>query len=790
MPANPPDIFQAAVQHHQAGRVAEAEKIYRQIISANPNHADSIHLLGVVAYQSGNATEAIRLIERAVALDPNRAEYLANLGLILSAAGRHADAIAALNRAAVLRPNYPEAHNNLGTVLAAGKQFDKAIKHYEIAIGLRPDYAEAMNNLAMVHLESGRRDLAIAAYRKAIAVRPDFPEALCNLGNTLREAGKLDEAIAMLQQAIIKRPKFPQAFYNLGLALRDKQQIAESIVAYRNAIAADNNFAEAWNNLGNSLKDIGQREEAIAAYRKCIALKPSFPEAHANLAAALREEGWVDDAIESYQRALAQHPNFAEALVGLGTAFRQKNQMDESAAALQRAIQIRPNFAEAYAELGATLKEIGRLREAIAACRKGVELKNDLISADCNMMMMVHYSEDHDAAAIKQELQGWEKRHIAEPDGAVLPHENDRNPDRRIRIGYVSADFRDHVVGRNLLPLIQEHDQANFEIYCYSNVPRADDYTARFKAAADQWREIRGVGDEAAEKMIREDKIDLLIDLSGHTAYNRLPLFARKPAPVQATFGGYPGGTGLRAMDYHLGDPYLDPPGQTESHYVETIIRLADSFWCYDPEAMQLNPGPALQPLPATQNGFITFGCLNNLGKISDAALRLWGKALAAVEGSRMLMHSPEGSARKRIIELLGIDAGRIDFVGYQPRMNYMAFYSRIDLGLDSFPYCGHTTSLDSLWMGVPMVTLPGETASSRAGLSHLTNLGLTEFVAKDAENFVEIAVAFSKDLPRLAEIRAGLRDRLLRSVLTDRKKFARNLESAYRQMWKNYCGR
>jgi protein O-GlcNAc transferase len=786
MAANPSQEFQSAVQHHQAGRFAEAEKIYRQIIAANPKHSDSIHLLGVLAYQTGNPQEAVRLISRAVEIAPNRPEYFGNLGLVLAAVGKLDEAAHALNRAATLRPNYPEAHNNLGTVLAAQKQFDKAIKHYEVAIALRGDYAEALNNLAMANHEMGRREPAIAAYRKAIAARPQFPEALCNLGNALREIGQADEAIDMLRQAIALRPTFPQAFYNLGLALRENKRISESITAYRSALAADKTMAEAWNNLGNSLKDVGEREEAAAAYRQCIALKPSFPEAHANLAAILREEGRVDEAIDEFNAAIKLRPNFAEALAGLGTAYRQKNRMDESAAALQQAIRIRPDFAEAHAELGTTLKEIGRLRDAIAACRRAVELKNDLIAADCNMMMMVHYSEDHDAAAIKRELQGWEKRHIPDPDRAISAVSNDRDPNRKLRIGYVSADFRDHVVGRNLLPLIQEHDRANFEIYCYSNTPRADDYTARFKTAANQWRDIRGVADEATEQMIRQDAIDILIDLSGHTAHNRLPLFARKPAPVQATFGGYPGGTGLRAMDYHIGDPYLDPVGRTENHYVEKIIRLADSFWCYDPEAMQLNPGPPLEPLPALKNGFFTFGCLNNL---SEGALRLWGRVLSTAEGSRMLMHAPEGLARKRIIELLGVDAARIDFVGYQPRMDYMASYSRIDLGLDSFPYCGHTTSLDSLWMGVPMVTLPGETAASRAGLSHLTNLGLTEFVAKDPEDFVRIAVGFAEDSPKLAEIRASLRQRMLDSVLTDRKRFARNLESVYRQMWKNYCG-
>ncbi|HMD52957.1 MAG TPA: hypothetical protein VKJ65_00200, partial [Phycisphaerae bacterium] len=378
----------------------------------------------------------------------------------------------------------------------------------------------------------------------------------------------------------------------------------------------------------------------------------------------------------------------------------------------------------------------------------------------------------------------WNALYAAPLRRFIQPHPNDRNPDRRLRIGYVSPDFRQHVVGRNLLPLLQRHDRANFEIFCYSNVIHADSMTEKLRSHADQWRNITDQTDQSAAQMIRNDRIDILVDMSLHMAGNRLLIFAAKPAPVQATFMGYPGSTGLETVDYRLTDPYLDPPGMFDAFYSEKSIRLPETFWCYDPLAEEAS----VNELPALKNNYITFGCLNNFCKVNDDVIALWGKVFTAIPDSRLLLSAPAGESRERIpraLEKIGIDPRRLEFADFLPRSKYLMLYHTMDIGLDTLPYNGHSTSLDSFWMGVPVVTLVGKTAVGRAGWSQLCNLDLKELSAPTPEEYVEIVTKLAGDLPRLAELRRTLRPRMQVSGLMNAKRFADNVEAAYREMWR-----
>jgi predicted O-linked N-acetylglucosamine transferase (SPINDLY family) len=316
----------------------------------------------------------------------------------------------------------------------------------------------------------------------------------------------------------------------------------------------------------------------------------------------------------------------------------------------------------------------------------------------------------------------------------------------------------------------------------------SDALTSQFQQYADRWRSILGLTDNEVATQIRDDGIDVLVDLTLHMADNRLLVFARKPAPVQVTFAGYPGSTGLTTMDYRLSDPHLDPPGIDDSVYSEKTIRLPDTFWCYDP----LDAGGIpVNPLPALDRNWVTFGCLNNFCKINDGVLNLWARVMHEVRDSRLLLLASHGSHRQWTLNRLGkegIDPERIEFIAFQPRRAYLQTYNRIDLGLDSFPYNGHTTSLDSIWMGVPVVTLVGQTVASRAGWSQLSNLGLRELAGQTPDQFVQIAVELANDLPRLQGLRATLRQRMERSPLMDAPRFARNIEVAFRQMWHEWC--
>jgi predicted O-linked N-acetylglucosamine transferase (SPINDLY family) len=554
----------------------------------------------------------------------------------------------------------------------------------------------------------------------------------------------------------------------------------------RQSIRLKPNSPEAHNNLGFALAAGGQLDDAVASYHEAIRLKPDFADAHTNLGNTLKSMERVDEAIASYREVTRLVPDLAEAHANLGSALRDKRQLDAAIACYRRAIELKPDFALAHSNLANVLAETGQFDEAVAAYRHAMSLKPDYAVAHSNLALLLLYHPSYDAGMISEELGRWNQQHAEPLKKLIQPHTNNRDPDRRLRIGYVSSDFRDHVIGRNLLPLLREHDHSQLEIFCYANVAHSDHLTRQFQRYADVWRPIAGFSTNRIVDLIRRDQIDILVDLSLHTGNNHLLAFAHKPAPVQASFAGYPGSTGLDTIEYRLTDPHLEPPESSDHFHQEKPIRLPHTFWCYDPSS----PAPVINPPPAQTNGHVTFGCLNNFLKVNQQVVQLWARVLRAVMGSRLILLCPEGSARQSITEMFrkeGIQPDRIELIANQPRPQYLELYHRIDVGLDTFPYNGHTTSLDSNWMGVPVVTLVGQTIVGRAGLSQLTNLGLTALIAYSRERYVEIAARLAADLPRLAELRRTLRLRMQASPLMDAGRFARDIEAAYRQMWRNY---
>jgi predicted O-linked N-acetylglucosamine transferase (SPINDLY family) len=724
-------LLESAIGHHNAARKAEAERIYRQILAREPNHDQALFYLALIAQDTQHMEASVPLLRRAIEINGGNAAYHHQLGYALHRLRRLEEAAACYRKTIALNPNLAQAHHNLGNTLLQTEESR--------------------------HLEE-----SLAASRRAIQLDPEIADTYNNLALGLARKGELDEAIAMWRKAVQLKPDFPMFHNNLGNALRTQGNSPQAVAAFRAAIALAPDYAEAWCNLGNALKGVRELDEAIAAYRQAIALRPGMCEAHSNLGNILREQGQLDEAI---------------------TAGRQ-------------AIALGPDFAELHINLGNILKDAGDIDASIAAYRAALGLDPDSVLADDNLVYLMHFHPAYNGAAIAQELARWNRRHAPPMARAAKAHNNDRDPHRRLRIGYVSPDFKDHVVGRNILPLLRRHDRRQFEITCYAQVPSPDAMTEQFQSVADHWHNIVGLFDEQVARQITKDQIDILLDLSLHMAGNRLLVFARKPAPVQVTFAGYPASTGLSAIDYRISDPYLDPPpstssgqaGMDESVYSEKTIRLPNTFWCYDPLD---NADIAVNDLPAAERGLVTFGCLNNFAKINDDVLALWAAVLKAVDSSRLVMMAGQGSHRQRAVNRLGkegIDPGRIEFVPFLSRREYLKQYHRIDLGLDSFPYNGHTTSLDSLWMGVPVVTLVGQTSVSRAGWSQLSNLGLGELAAQTHGQFVQIAVELARDLPKLTKLRATLRERMQRSPLMDAEKFARDIEAVYRQIWRSWC--
>jgi predicted O-linked N-acetylglucosamine transferase (SPINDLY family) len=677
--------FDLAIQHHQAGRLSDAESLYRQILAVDARHSGCLHYLGVIAQQVGRHDLAVELIRQSLSIQPNDPAAHSNLGNALKDLRLLDEAIAAYREAIVLQPDYPEAHNNLGNALRSSGQLEAAVSACRRALALRPAYPEAHNNLGNVLKDQGQLDEAIAAYRRALTLRPDYAEAHNNLGTAFGQKGQLDEAIAALRQAVALHPAFPEAYSNLGNAQRDKGRLDEAIAAYRQALVLQPNLAEAHSNLGNALKEEGQLDEAITAFRRALALRPDYPEAHSNL------------------------------------------------------------------------------------------------------IFCLNYSPEHDVSGIAAEARRWNAAHAEPLRPRIKPHRNERSPQRRLRIAYISPDLREHAVARFLLPLLANHDHKAHEIFAYADVAAPDATTRQLRLFTDHWRSIVGLSDEQVADVIRRDGIDILVDLALHTAGNRLLVFARKPAPVQVTYLAYAGTSGLSTMDYRLTDPFLDPPGSNDGHYSEKSFRLPKTYWCYAPTCPEIPVGP----LSALEGRGVTFGSLNNFSKINASVLDLWLKILHAVPDSRLVLHANEGSHRQRILDLLaraGIAPERLSFTGRRPIADYYRGYHEIDIALDPFPFAGGTTSCDALWMGVPLVTLSGQTPVSRAGLSLLSNLGLPELVAHTAEDYVRIAVNLAGDLPRLAELRASLRARMEASPLMGSLAFTRDIETAYRIMWRAWC--
>jgi predicted O-linked N-acetylglucosamine transferase (SPINDLY family) len=670
-------------------------------------------------------------------------------------------------------------------------RLDEAEASYRLILQQQPDHPEALHLSGVVAYQRGNVEEGERLVLRALQFEPNNSKFLSNLGLILAKLGKLPEAVAAYRKALEASPDLAETHFNLGLALQAMRITQAAMECYSRAVALRPQWADAHFRLATMLLVLRVPEKAIQSYCNAVAADPNHARAWNDLGCALQSKERYEEAIAAHERALAVRPDFAEAMYNLALAYRGARRLNDAADALRKAVQIRPDFPDAWNNLANAMKNLGELDEAIQCYKQTLGLHPDFAEAHSNLVLLSLYSPDRDAASIKQDMVCWNDRHAAPLARFIRPYSNDRSPDRRLRIGYVSPDFCGHIVGLMLYPLFYEHDPAEFEVYCYANLVCDDWLTNRFRRSSRGWHDIRQSSDEEAAELVRSDRIDILVDLAGHTANNRLRIFAQKPAPIQVTFGGYPGGTGMSTMDYHFTDPYLDPKGLTESHYVEKLVRMDGSFWCYEPQLMQTDGKKEVLPLPAVINGYVTFGCLNNFCKMNDGTLAAWGKVLTAVADSRLLMMVPPGPQRQRIVDKLaaqGIDPQRIEFVPYQSRQDYLDTYNRIDLVLDTLPYNGHTTTLDAMWMGVPVITRIGSTAVGRAGLSHLHQIGLSELAAENDEQFVAIASRLAADWSVMVDLRATLRQRMLKSPLTDSRRFARNVESAYRQIWRQWC--
>ena len=708
----------------------------------------------VAIFAQGQYAEAARLARALTERFPQHGFGWKLLGSSLKKTGRMVAALTAIQKAAALSPRDVEAHYNLGNTLKDLDRFDEAEASFHRALQLNPNFAEAYNNLGITLRALLRLDEAEASFRRALEIKPEFADAHNNLGLALRNLDRVDEAEASFRLALQIRPDYAEAHNNLGLALRDLDRLDEAEVSFRRALQIKPDLVETLSDLGLTLNQLSRLEEAEACFRQALEIKPDF----------------------------------TDALGNLGNTLNDLFRLDEAETCYRQVLKIKPNYAAAHNNLGIALRNLGRLDEAEVSLRQALQIAPDYVEARSALLFLLSYATGPTPSEYLAEARQYGQQVCAKVTSQFDRWSCAKRPER-LRIGLVSGDFKNHPVGYFLESILTEIDPSAIELIAYPTSRIADELTARIRPHFGAWRSIYGKPDEAAARMIHSDGIHVLIDLTGHTGhYNRLPIFAWKPAPVQVSWLGYFASTGVPTMDYLIADPWTLPKTD-DGHFTEKIWRLPQTRLCFTAPNVEIS----VSPLPALVNGYLSFGCFNALIKMNDAVVALWAKVLASVPDSRLFLKTKqfqEPSVRQNTVERFaahGIAADRLILEEPSPRAEYLASYSRVDIALDPFPYTGGTTSAEGLWMGVPVLTLAGDRLLSRQGVGLLMNAGLPDWVAANADDYVARAVSHAGDLPRLAALRQRLRQQVLASPVFDAPRFARHFEAAMHGMWQEW---
>jgi protein O-GlcNAc transferase len=639
---------------------------------------------------------------------------------------------------------------------------------------------------AMSHHRAGRLMQAEDVYKHVLQIKPNHPDALHLLGTIAHQKGEHDSAIELINKALAIAPSAAM-YSNLGIAIQAQGNLDKAIECFREALRLDPNHAKAYNNIGMALGDQGKLGAAIESFVQALTLEPGYATAYYNLAITLQDHGHLNDAVECYQKAVAIDPQNAAAYFNLGNTLHEQGNRDAALESFQKALALEPGSAKGHNNLGNVFRDLGKPDISIDLYRKALALDPDMAYVHSNLLFTMLFVPRFSAAEIFSEHLQFARR-FEEPLKPLWPtHANSREKNRRLKIGYVSGDFYEHAVASFFEPTLADHDKSQVEVFSYHNSHRHDQMTSRIAAYSDHWIPCKKLSDEALAARIRDDGIDILVDLSGHTAWNRLLVFARKPAPIQATWIGYPSTTGLAAMDYRLTDAAMDPEGMTERYNSETLLRL--------PAPTQFRPAavrPPINELPALTQGSFTLACLNHLAKITEEVIELWARILTALPHARLMLGNVNDlPTRQKLTDTFakcGINEEQLVLHPQMPLADYLTLHHQIDLALDPFPYNGGTTTFHSLSMGVPVVTLAGSSPVTRCGASILANAGRPEFVTSTKDDYVRLVIELANDLPRLNGIRQSLQTCFTPPSDSGQGKVARHLEETFRNIWIKWC--
>ncbi len=677
------------------------------------------------------------------------------MGILAIQLGATETAEAHFRAALHLDPDRAPFHHSLGNTLRARSALDEAAAAYDCALALDPDNRDSLRTLVWIHRLAKRYDDAARLQERLLELEPGSVEGLEILSLIRQDQGRSEEAVEGLRKVIAEDASRPAAHLGLGFALEALGRAAEAIESYKAGLHIKPDMAHGWHLLGNAYQGDNRLTEAVPCYEKALALDPELPRSHYNLGVARRGLRDLASAVAGYRRALELDPGYAEAHNGLAVALKDQGHVEESLEHLERALALKPDYLDAHS----------------------------------NLLFFRHYRAEPNPEAVLEAHRAWAARNTT--NVATRPYGNSRDPERVLRIGYVSPDLRRHSVAFFVEPLLAAHDRTVVEPICYADVAQPDSVTAQLREFCPAWRDIHGLDDGKAADLVREDGVDILVDLAGHTARHRLCLFAHAPAPVQASWLGYPDTTGLAQIGYRLSDAVADPPGDADRWHSEALVRLVNGFLCYRPPA----DAPDVAPPPSAAGRPITFGSFNTLAKLSPELLDAWTTILARLPNARLVIKTEaldDPAVREGLLEALagrGVTAERIVLRGFEEQLaDHLGRYQEIDIALDSAPYTGTTTSCEALWMGVPVITHAGARHIGRVGASLLDQLDLDELVADSLKTYVEIAVELANDPARLATLRHEMRERMRASPLTDEAGFARTVEAAIRAMWRTWC--
>ena len=784
------ETLSKGVEMHISGEFDLADQLYASVIKLQPHHADANHNMGLLKADMGQDLEALPYLQIALQADTSIAQFWLSYIRALIKLDRVDEAARILNLATesgVQGEEFLELHqklNELTSLVEAVKSQTASLNQPNPNPGSQSPSQGAINHLLNLY----NQGQLSAAVEQARALVEQYPSAFIVwniLGAANKGLGQVDEAAEAFQKVTELNPNYADGFNNLGVTLKEQGRLNVAIEAYNKAITLKPGYAEAYFGMGNALQDKGNLEEAIEAYKKAHSLRPDYAESYYNMGNALHDQGKLKEAIEAYKKALSITPDYAKAYNNMGNALKEQGQLKGAIKSYQNALTLKPDYAEAYYNMGNALKDQGALEEAIEAYKKTLSMKPDYAEAFSNFIFCLD-STIFENAELYNEIASAFDEYSSAKVGKKFQNKS-YSGSRKIRLGFVSGDLRDHPVGYFSESLFKYIDQANFELVVYNNSTKISKQTNLLRQFTKEWRIIKGVPDNEVAEIIHNDKIDILIDLSGHTALNRLPVFAYRPCAIQATWLGYFGSTCLSEMDYILGDRFVLPVG-TENHFSEKFALLPQTYICFSAPDFDIPVGPT----PAKANKFITFGCFNNVRKINENVIKIWSEILMKTAKSKMIFKGTgyTGDEKETIIRHFRnfqIDPNRIAFERESPRRILLESYHNVDIGLDPFPYTGGTTTCEALWMGVPTVTKKGTTFLTNIGQTIAINSGYQHLCTDSSDEYIDIAVGLTKDVEKLNRDRLERRALVLKSPLFDGEHFAAEFENLMQKMIRDF---